>query len=77
MQTHGFDGISFATGLIFTGIGVLYLIPSDVSDIIDLLIDASSWFWPVLFLAVGVAVLIPALRPSTSRDADAEESVTK
>lgn len=68
MKTHKFDGISFFTGLVFAAIGLLYLIPQDVSDIVDLFVDAGSWFWPALFLAVGAAVLIPALRPRDSED---------
>jgi hypothetical protein len=63
MKTHKFDGISFFTGLVFAAIGLLYLIPQDVGDIVDLFVDAGGWFWPTLFLAVGAAVLIPALRP--------------
>ena len=72
MKTHKFDGISFFTGLVFTAIGLLYLIPQDVSDIVDIFVDAGSWFWPVLFLAVGAAVLIPALRPRRAEKSDQE-----
>lgn len=72
MRAHAFDGISFITGLVFTGIGFLYLIPGDVSDIVDLFVDAGVWFWPVLFLAGGIAVLIPALRPSAPNGEDRE-----
>lgn len=62
MKTHKFDGISFFTGLVFAAIGLLYLIPRDAGDIVDLFVDVGGWFWPALFLAVGAAVLIPALR---------------
>lgn len=74
MRAHRFDGISFFTGLVFTAIGLLYLIPSEFSDIVDLFLDAGDWFWPVLFLAAGMAVLIPALRPSERSNGDEEES---
>ncbi len=70
MKTHKFDGISFFTGLIFAAIGLLYLIPRDVSDIVDIFVDAGSWLWPVFFLAVGAAVLVPALRPRSSDTSD-------
>ena len=70
MNTHEFDGVSFFTGLVFASIGLLYLIPRDVSSLIDLVVGAGSWFWPVLFLAVGVAVLVPAIRKSGSADSD-------
>lgn len=70
MKTHKFDGISFFTGLVFAAIGLLYLIPRDVSDIVDLFVNAGGWFWPVLFLAVGAAVLVPALRPRATEESD-------
>lgn len=64
MKTHQFDGISFLTGVVFLAIGILYLVPRDAADMIDLVLGVGNWFWPVLFLAVGAAVLIPALRAS-------------
>lgn len=72
MRAHSFDGISLLMGLVFTGIGLLYLIPGDVSDIVDLFVDAGVWFWPVLFLAAGAAVLVPALRQSAPDEEDQE-----
>jgi hypothetical protein len=74
MKTHQFDGISFFTGLVFAAIGLLYLIPRDVSDIVDFFVDAGTWFWPALFLAVGAAVLIPALRPRGSDDSQGDQA---
>ena len=70
MKTHEFDGVSFFTGLVFAAIGLLYLVPRDVSSLIDLFVGAGSWFWPVLFLAVGVAVLVPAMRRSEAGNSD-------
>lgn len=68
MKTHDFDGVSFFTGLVFAAIGLLYLVPRDLSSIVDVVVGAGSWFWPVLFLAVGIAVLVPAIRRSGSRE---------
>jgi hypothetical protein len=70
MKTHKFDGISFFTGLVFAAIGLLYLVPRDVSDIVDFFVDAGSWFWPALFLAVGAAILIPALRTRSTDETE-------
>lgn len=74
MKTHRFDTISFVTGFVFLGIGLIYLIPRDVSQIIDFVVGAGSWFWPVLFLALGVAVLVPAIRKSGSTYSENEDS---
>lgn len=59
MKTHKFDSLSFIAGLVITSIGLVFLLLPDVGEIIDLLTDAGSWFWPVLFIAVGIAVLAP------------------
>jgi hypothetical protein len=32
-------------------------------DVVDVLTDLGGWFWPVLLLAVGVAVLLPVVLP--------------
>jgi hypothetical protein len=64
MSTHRFDGISFFTGLVITMFGLVFLIPNAPSDIIDAISRLGSWFWPILFVAVGVGVLIPVLMPS-------------
>ncbi len=70
MNTHEFDAVSFITGLVFTAIGFVYLIPRDVSQIIDFFVGAGTWFWPVLFLAGGLAVLVPALMTSRGKTED-------
>ena len=72
MKTHKFDGVSFFTGLLITVIGLLYLIPNTPSDIIDAITGLGAWFWPILLLALGVAVLIPAF---WSRDNDEKEQI--
>lgn len=74
MNTHDFDGVSFFTGLVFAAIGLLYLIPRDISSLIDLVVGAGSWFWPVVLLAIGVAVLVPAIRRAGSTYSESEDS---
>ncbi len=71
MKTHSFDGISFLSGLAIAAIGLLFLIPATPSDVIDAVLSVGVWFWPVLFLAIGLAVIIPIFIPK--RDVEAEE----
>ena len=71
MKTHNFDGVSFFSGLVITVIGLLFLIPNEPTDIFDAIGTLGSWFWPVLLLAVGIAVLIPVVIPS-KRDGQIE-----
>lgn len=68
MKTHNFDGVSFFSGLVITVIGLLFLIPNEPTDIFDAIGALGSWFWPVLLLAVGIAVLIPVVIPSKRDD---------
>lgn len=64
MKTHRFDGISFFSGLVITLLGLVFLIPNAPTDIIDAIGRLGSWFWPILFVAVGIGILIPVLMPS-------------
>jgi len=64
VKTHRFDGVSFFSGLFITLLGLVFLIPNAPSDIIDAIGGLGSWFWPILFVAVGVGILIPVLMPS-------------
>jgi hypothetical protein len=72
MKTHAFDGVSFFSGLVIAAIGLLYLIPNTPSDIIDAMSRLGNWFWPLLLLAGGVAVLVPALM--SRKDANDSEN---
>jgi hypothetical protein len=59
MKTHRFDTVSFVSGLIFTGFGLMFLIPSSVDDLIDSVVDVGTWAWPLILLGVGLAILLP------------------
>lgn len=59
MKTHKFDPLSFLAGLVITGIGLGFLLLPEIGDIADFVLDAGTWFWPVVFIAVGIAVLAP------------------
>lgn len=74
MKTHKFDSLSFLAGLVITAIGLAFLLLPDLDGIISLFVDAGSWFWPALLMAVGIAVLAPlaARRRGATRVAGAE-----
>jgi hypothetical protein len=74
MKVHSFDVLSFLAGLVITAIGLTFLLLQDVGEIIDLFTDGSSWIWPVVFITVGIAVLIPlAFRSGEKADGDQSE----
>jgi len=59
MKTHKFDPLSFLAGLAITGIGLVFLFLPELGNIVEFLTDAGAWFWPVVFIAIGVAILVP------------------
>lgn len=61
MKLHKFDALSFVSGVVITGIGLLFLLPAEPDALFDWLGDVGSWFWPVAFLALGAVVLVPLL----------------
>lgn len=61
MKRHEFDTLSFIAGLVITSIGLVFLLLADVGDIVSLFSDVGSWFWPLVFIAAGIAVLAPAI----------------
>lgn len=63
MKTHKFDGVSLFSGLAITGIGLIFLVSKDLSDIVGVISRLGTWFWPVLFVVIGIAILIPVLTP--------------
>jgi hypothetical protein len=54
MRRHDFDPVAFAFGLVFTGLGVLFLIGR-----FDLF-NHARWLWPGLLVVLGLAVLVGA-----------------
>ena len=78
MKTHRFDGLSFLAGIFMTGTGLAFLLLSDLNDVINIFTDAGSWFWPVVFIAIGVAILAPlASRRARAIDKDDDETETQ
>ena len=76
MKTHRFDGVSFFSGLVITLIGLFFLLPNEPTDVIDAIGRLGNWFWPVLFLAIGVAVLVPTF-VALGRGSDDEEDASE
>jgi len=69
MKTHRFDAISFITGVVITLLGLAFLIPQTPVDVVEAIASVTGWFWPVLLLVIGGAILLPVLLP-TDEDAD-------
>lgn len=61
MKLHRFDPLSFIAGLIATTIGLAFLIPEDPTDIVGFLDDFGVWFWPLLLVVIGIAIIVPAV----------------
>lgn len=59
MKPHRFDALSFISGLVFTGFGLLFLIPNNTDDLIDVFVDVGSWAWPLVLLGIGLAIIVP------------------
>ncbi len=74
MKTHEFDVLSFLAGLFMTGLGLAFLVVPEIDDLVGLLTDVGSWFWPVLLIVAGIAVLAPAIARSNSRNSIADDS---
>lgn len=72
MKMHKFDSLSFLAGLVITLIGLAFLLMPGVGDIVDVLTEAGAWFWPVVFIAAGIAILAP-LASRTGDDGEPEE----
>jgi hypothetical protein len=73
MKTHKFDAISFLAGLAITGIGLVFLLLPELGNIIDFFTDAGTWFWPVVFIAIGVAILVPVASRGRQLDEPASQ----
>lgn len=61
MKSHPFDAVSFVAGLVFTLIGLLFLIPNTPDELLDAVLGIKGWFWPLFLLGIGLVVLVPAI----------------
>lgn len=71
MKQHRFDPLSFISGLLITIIGLVYLIPANPADIIDLMRGLGAWFWPIVLVAIGLAIIVPLV--FSARDEEESE----
>jgi hypothetical protein len=55
MRSHQFDAVSMVFGVIFAGIGSLFLMGNDVGDLV-------TRFWPAAVVLLGLAMLFSARR---------------
>jgi hypothetical protein len=79
MKTHRFDPVSFVAGLLMVLVGLVFLVPPDTSALLEAVVGARVWFWPVLLVGIGLAVLVPALLPrrqSAEEDRSADREST-
>ena len=71
MKVHKFDSLSFLSGLVMAVIGLVFLVPRDPGEVFSIFGDIGNWFWPVVFVAIGVAILAPLLsRAGQSQDSE-------
>jgi hypothetical protein len=61
MKPHPLDALSLVFGVIFAGIGALYLAGNEVGDLV-------SRFWPAALVVLGLAMLFSARRPEPAAD---------
>ncbi|MEX0789473.1 MAG: hypothetical protein WD178_01715 [Actinomycetota bacterium] len=55
MKAHSFDAVSLVFGMVFAGIGALFLTGNDVGDLV-------ARFWPAAVVLLGLAMLFTARR---------------
>lgn len=67
MERHRFDVLSFAFGVVYTLIGLLFLLPMTPFDLVETLSASLRWVWPAAILLIGVAILVPLVRPRSDR----------
>lgn len=67
MERHSFDVLSFAFGVVYTLIGLIFLMPLTPFGLVDMLSASLRWVWPAAILLIGVAILVPLVRPRSDR----------
>jgi hypothetical protein len=68
-RRHELDPISLTFGLLFTGLGLLFLI-GQADQALRL-----KWVWPLLLLAIGAAILLDVTRGRDRNQPQAEPEV--
>lgn len=73
MKPHKFDTLSFVSGLVFTGFGLMFLIPNNTDDLVDVFVDVGGWAWPLVLLGIGLAIVVPVFFKSDDSEEDRPE----
>ncbi len=68
MKSHRFDAISFISGLVAALVGLVFLVPQTPLDLVDAVTSLGAWFWPVLLLVIGIAILVPVFMSRGDED---------
>ncbi len=55
MRRHSFDAVSLVFGVVFAGLGIMYLTGNEVDELF-------SRFWPAVLVVLGLAMLFTARR---------------
>jgi hypothetical protein len=76
MKQHRFDTLSFVSGLVFAGFGLLFLIPNNTDNLIDVFVDVGSWAWPLILLGIGLAIIVPLFLGGVGDESDENEPET-
>jgi len=61
MKQHRFDPLSFIFGVLITAVGLVFLVLPEAGDIINVITDFGSWFWPAVFIAIGLGIMAPLI----------------
>lgn len=73
MPRHNFDLLSFAFGLIYALLGLLFLIPATAFDLVPMISLSARWVLPLVVLGLGAAIVIPLLRRARENDPEQTE----
>jgi hypothetical protein len=65
MERHDLDPLSFVGGVLFAGLGVLFLLDSAGTLSVE-----PRWIWPILLIALGLAGLLASRPRPSDRDPD-------
>jgi hypothetical protein len=65
MERHELDPLSLVGGIVFAGLGALFLLDGAGSLTVQ-----PRWVWPVLLIAIGVGGLLASRPKRTDEDLD-------
>jgi hypothetical protein len=60
MEQHRFDAVSFVFGVIFAALGITFMVAPEPWRLLAGL--SYGWLWAAALIALGLALVLPALR---------------